>query len=341
MKKVLTSILLVVLLACPAFAGWEIKAKFAESPASADRQEVLAAKPSEKPEPPKMKTVTMILDGPRIKWTSDDEPDNFVVLDLEKQSYIFGFASEEPAGGASQKASAKPQKVAIVGTLDEFLNLIGQFMEMMKSMEQMMGWQTPNEPKVTRETSATKTDFIVKPGLPDKDIAGCETNGVTIIVMETQVSQPAGTKKTDLTASTKGSGDLFLCPDIDTAYLIPYIEAIQKKLKDWAKKWEDTFRQTMGGEESSEGGANLMAAPFAVEKYEDVMATWKTLKGFPFLAVDTTPGKTAPSGRYEVISYRSRDIAPSEFAVPKGYKIQKMEEAIRQMMSGMMGGMDR
>jgi hypothetical protein len=341
MKKPLLLLLVSLTLASPALAGWEIKAKITKAREPEPEKGISAktTKPSDKPRPPEEVNLTILLDGPRIKWSSDEKPDNFVIIDLEKQSYIVGFVSEEPGGDSPRKTSSKPQKIAVTGTLDEFLSLMNQFMETMKSMMQMMKPEMPKQPKIERSESTTKTDFIVKPGPSDKTIAGCKTNGASVIVMETQIAQPEGAKKTDLSATTKTSGELYMCPEIDTAYLIPYMDAIYKKLSDWGKKWGATFAEMMGVEDSSEEKPNLMAAPFVAEKYEDASKIWKSLKGFPFLLVETSPGKENLFGKYEVTSYKSREIAPSEFAVPKGYKTQKLEEMLGEMMGGMMGGM--
>ncbi|MHA2620802.1 MAG: hypothetical protein V2G42_03615 [bacterium JZ-2024 1] len=339
MKKVIAVMALIAFGVTPAFAGWEIKITFADRTDEAlypseGKSGSASAKSTQKKTPPNLKTGTLLIDGSRLKWTSEDNPDTFVVVDLEKQSYAVGFL-QEPEAEHDEKTKGKPQKVAIVGTLDEFLQLMDQLFEMLKmfmpQMKDQMKKPAPPDP-------ATKIDYTVTPGLGEMEVAGCKTTGVRVTEIQTAISQSQTEKKTELTGKTRSVRELYSCPEVDIAYLIPYIENIGKKIANWAKKWDELFGEMTGGTESGEGQPNLMTVPFEARKVSDAISVWRSLKGFPFLGRQIeTEGENKTTEWFRVVSYRSREVPASEFAVPKGYRVQKLEEAISEMMGGMMG----
>lgn len=348
MKRWTAVLALWLFLSSQALAGWEIKFKFAGEEADAPASEV-KAKPAatrtnrDEATLPDLKTATLLVEGPKLKFISGETPDHFVVIDLEKQSYIVAFTepTRMDSNGATRKPSSKPQKIALVGTLDELLSVIDQFMEMLK-----MFVPAPSTPQKisSRETEdSTKTDVIVKPTPVQKEIAGCKTQGWSVTVLETRISQPNNEKKTELKGTTSFSGELYLCPEIDISYLKAYVEKITKKITEWAKKWAGTFGETMGLEAGGPNSLPLMSAPFQAKKYEEFVTAWKSLKGFPFLSIATTPdeekdGEQRTRVQFEVISYESRPIPVTEFSVPQGYKVKRLQEMFGEMMGGMMSG---
>lgn len=307
-KKIAVLSVLGALLVSSAWAGWNLEYKSSHEggprggpgyPGGSDEEN--------KPTP---STGIILLEKFKLKVKMGTGDTSWVIGDFDKQSFMVATKEDSSAGPSKGNSSKTPkQPTAVVGTVDEALTVLDQFMEQMaaliKGMADMMKNAPAEEPP--KEQKAPKT--TVKPLTGSKTIAGCATKGYQVLADDKPVSE------------------VWACPDVDLDYLKPKLEALSKKMAEHSKKWLESMpKQATHG---------MPMNQLDMGKETDVLTQ---LKGFPFTIIEMDDsGKRTTT--FEVTKYASKTIADSEFKLPAGYQTITIQDFLQKAMGGMMGGM--
>lgn len=322
-KIALTMFLIAALAATPAFAGWQITMT---TPGLHDvMAQAQAAKPDAGPLPDlsAFDTFTLWLDGTHSKFTVKDGW-AWGYYDYDSESFGLGLDAAKAkevllaiAASAGKKPTEEeqaqfpmpdPPKQAVSGNVDQFLSALGEALAPVVMMAQAAASNMTAEQrdKMKDQMKIQQTnpanDMSVKKRAESIPIAGCNTVGYDVSMQGHQVVT------------------LWMCPAVNT-------DLIHEKSKKTNVKVGNFFKD-LATKMSSGTGLSLPEGMFDFQKQQ---AVYDQMKGFPFEVnmVDPNTGKTTTM--FQVTEAKQMKIPPTEFAVPAGYKITNVKDAMTSL----------
>lgn len=319
-KIALTGLVCAAILATPAYAGWRITMT-----APGLRQAVEAAQAAKPNAPPlpdlsAFDSFTVWLDGARSKlavkdswaWGYCDYASESFGLGLDAARAKEIFSEMANAAGKDKPEAMKdsfplpdPPRQAVSGTVDEFLSALDLALAPVVMMAQAAAanmtpeQRTQMQQQMKIQQTNPAGDVSVKKRAESIPIAGCDTVGYDLYMAGRQIVT------------------LWMCPSVNT-------DVLREKSKKTSEKMERFFKDLFG-KMTARTGFPLPEGAFDFSKQE---AVYDQMKGFPFevTAVEPQSGQTLTV--LVVTEAKQIKIAPTEFAVPAGYKTTNVRDAL-------------
>ncbi|MGH8103606.1 MAG: hypothetical protein ACREJQ_03690 [bacterium] len=320
-KIALIGIVCACLIATPVFAGWRIKMSLP------GMTQALQGGGVSNPNTPQLadisgfNTLTVWIEGNRMKLAFKD---NWAwgYFDYDKESFALGLNAEvakqifatymsptdtEKAKAANQMPLPDPPKQAVVGTVDDTLSALQVALAPAVSMAQTELAKLPPEqreqmkPKMHSAYTAGGPEITVRTEPGTIPIAGFNTTGYQVLM------------------DGKHILTLWSCPKVD-------MESLKRKSKKTSERMQsfftDLFAQMGVPDMQIPGGA------FALSRNRRI---YEQVPGFPFQVnlINPETGKSMPA--IIVTEAKQMKIPSTEFAVPVGYKITPVSDAITNL----------